>query len=459
MRIIVGLIVRLAVVTLLCLAAASVFVTMTTDREPRSETEASASRVVRQMRFDAWKELIWRGPDSGMATIAVPDLATARWLQLISPGVCVTLRSPAGADEAARSLCGAIGGIGPAAPAWFEALYPRLFDEEPPVTRAVLVNGREDGVVEAQADQDARLRQVWQRIHVSIAVAAAMAAAIALSASAVIGSALWPAALISGALRQIGRGDYGVALPSFRATGFDRIARAVEDLAGQLAAATHERAELLRRIFDVQEEERRVIARELHDEFGQCLVAIEARAAVLEGDLHDPDQIADATAIGETARRMMASLRSALAQLRPPDLAEVGLETALRRLVARLRGAFPNTLCRVETRSTLPPLSDGVSLVLYRFAQEALTNALRHGRAQHVVLEVEHCATDAIRLTVEDDGGGDPTSLTGAEGYGLVGLRERVAAHDGRMGVERGAAGFRLAAVLPINPALAAAMR
>ena len=458
MRIIMGLIARIAAVTLLCLAAAAVYVTMSTDRDLKAETEASARRVVREMRFDAWRQLIWRGSDTQVSTISVPDLSAARWLQLISPGVCISLRPPAGADAEPRSLCGALSGVGPAAPDWFEAVYPHLFAPGPTVTRAVLVDGREEGVLQATADPGARVRQVWQRIHVSIGVAAAMAAATAILASLAIGRALWPAGLIVGALRRIGRGDYAVRLPSFRTTGLDSIARAVEDLGQKLACVTREREELLRRVFDVQEHERRVIARGLHDEFGQCLVAIEARAAVLEADLEAHQGIDDARAIRDTATRMMGSLRTALAQLRPPELSELGLVSALRQLIGRLRGAFPTAHCRIESPSALPALPSGIDLVLYRVAQEALTNALRHGRAQNVVLQVAYSrVAGTARLSVEDDGGGDPACLTGSDGYGLLGLRERVTAHGGSLKVERGAAGFRLAAVLPVGRSVAAA--
>ncbi|WP_019903276.1 histidine kinase [Methylobacterium sp. 77] len=463
MRLLAGLIARILIVTLLCLGAASLWVMRETGRAIRAETEASAERVVRDLRFSAWHELMWRGQDArftGMPAWSAipPDLAKASatlrgWLHMIGPGVCVVVRLTepgAVAGEGAAPICGAWAGLGSPAPPWFGALQEHLFGRDETVTRAVLVNGREAGLVSAKPDGDAGLRQTWQRVRVSVGVAAAMAAGIAILASILIGWALWPAGMIVDRLRQLARGSEARRLPRFRSAEFDRIAGAVNDLGRQLAENRSNHASLMRRLFAVQEEERRAIALDLHDEFGQCLTATEALATAIEVSSDDrPDIAADARMIVATTMRMMAGLRSALAHLRPPDLAEIGFSASLHRLAAQT-GTRAGPACRIDLQGDLDDLPGPLGITLYRIAQEGLTNAIRHGRSRTVWMRAEARPGAMVSLTVEDDGGGHPSGLTSEAGQGVLGMRERVAAHGGSLVIERAALGIRLIATLPL---------
>ena len=100
---------------------------------------------------------------------------------------------------------------------------------------------------------------------------------------------------------------------------------------------------------------------------------------------------------------------------------------------------------RATSRSCRGPVAVG----LYRIAQECLTNALRHACARSIVVRVAADADDAVALSVEDDGGGDPASLAAGVGHGLLGIRERIAALGGSFAVGRAASGIRVAATIP----------
>ena len=236
---------------------------------------------------------------------------------------------------------------------------------------------------------------------------------------------------------------------------FGLIARAVNDLAERLAQTTAERVALTKRLFEVQEEERRALARDLHDEFGQCLTASMAFAASIEAgaSADRPDLAEDARAIARVASRMMTTLRDALARLRSQDLDELGLEACLVQLVAGWNTrAEPRALVHLDLRGDLAGVPSAIGTNVYRIAQECLTNAMRHGKPSAVYLRVERLASrdGALALTVEDDGGGDPMRVSAASGHGILGVQERIAAFGGSLSIGRAARGVRVAARIPL---------
>ena len=202
----------------------------------------------------------------------------------------------------------------------------------------------------------------------------------------------------------------------------------------------------------MQDEERRHLARELHDEFGQSLTAIAAQAAAAAhtAERECPPLLEECRGISRTTAGLMATLRGALVRLRPPDIEELGLALSLESLVANWNG-FEKGRTRFDIAVTgetgdLPP---SVCASLYRIAQEAITNAAKHAHARHVQLRLEAGQADIV-LSVEDDGettGGNPAAKAG---MGLLGMQERVASLGGTVRFERRAAGgARLVATIP----------
>jgi signal transduction histidine kinase len=140
-------------------------------------------------------------------------------------------------------------------------------------------------------------------------------------------------------------------------------------------------------------------------------------------------------------------------RLRPPDLDELGLEASLRLMVAAWNAQWgTRTRFRLEVDGDLASVSSQEALNVYRIAQECLTNAARHGKPRHVHLRVEHVAanSEAVALSVEDDGGGDASQISAASGHGILGIRERIAALGGSLSIASGARGVRVAAIIPL---------
>jgi signal transduction histidine kinase len=456
MPLLLHLIGRLVAAALLCLAAAVTWVMFDANRSIDAETAATADRVSQRLERLYWQKLLWRGGWSRDMLVPLPDWETLATVSIVSPGICVTFAPP---GEPPHKLCSQIEAVGASPPAFFAAVSDGLFGPPAPVRRDLTVHDSDAGFVIVAAVPDAALRLAWRQVSVVTGVAAVMALAIAMLAALMIGQALIPARTIIGGLRRLQRGDRSTPLPGFRTAEFNLIARAVNDLSAALARTDAARAALTVRLFQVQEEERRALARDLHDEFGQCLTATAALAASIEAGAprERADLADDARAIARIQKRMMENLRGALVRLRSQDIDEIGLEASLRQLVLdhNMRAA-PGAIFRLDVTGTLAAVPKQIAIDVFRIAQEGLTNAVRHGAPAEVRLCVARAGTageagaDAIALSVEDDGGGDTADIDGRRGHGLVGIRERIAAHGGSLSIARAARGLRLSAVIPL---------
>jgi two-component system, NarL family, sensor histidine kinase UhpB len=190
-----------------------------------------------------------------------------------------------------------------------------------------------------------------------------------------------------------------------------------------------ERRQSARRSLTAQEGERRRVAQELHDEIGQSLTAL-----VLQLDRlcrAAPESLSHEHAEArETARETLQEVRRIAQRLRPEALDELGLQTALAALAERVseQGAL-----RVVRRldDALPPLDPAAELVIYRIAQESLTNVLRHAHASHAELTLRADA-QGVTLQVGDDGRGVDGTQAGA---GIQGMRERALLVDATLAI------------------------
>lgn len=445
---------RLAAVMLLCLAGAVAWSMFDAHRSIQVDAAASADRVERQLQKLYWQKLVWKDGMARETLLPLTDWRTLTTLNLVSPGVCVTF-APPGAET--RQLCSQIEALGAPAPDWFKMVDGWLFGPHPAIARPLAPRAINPGLVTTAAHPEAALRQAWKQVSVVASVAGAMAAAVCLLAALTIGLALRPARAIIAELRQLEKGDYAPRLPRFRAAEFNHIARAVNTLAEKLSRTRAVRAALTARLFHVQEEERRSLARDLHDEFGQCLTATVALATLIEANAGPgQDEAArDARAIITQQRKMMETLRGTLARLRSQHIEEVGLEASLRQLVADYNAqSTSKAVFRLTVAAQLAALPRQMAVDVYRIAQECLTNAARHGTPTEVKLSVGYASTasgpEAIALTVEDDGGGDAAKIRLAPGFGVLGIQERLAALGGSLSIGRAAKGVRLAAIIPI---------
>jgi signal transduction histidine kinase len=243
----------------------------------------------------------------------------------------------------------------------------------------------------------------------------------------------------------------------------EELATLAQDLESQVAARSAELRhaldvlrsdeqrlrELSSRAVDMQESERRAIARELHDSVGQALTAIRLQLQVL-GASGVPGAAGAVERMLGLVDGSLGEIRRAVQRLGPAVLEDLALDEALRRLV----DDFPSTTQRVlRLRLADVTLAPALETTCYRVVQEALTNVMRHAEASRVEVEVIADAA-SLRVEVRDDGRGLPVGEAATEqGSGLAGMEERVELLGGRLIVESAPGrGTVVRAELPLDP-------
>lgn len=244
---------------------------------------------------------------------------------------------------------------------------------------------------------------------------------------------------------------------------------------------------LANRLITAQEEERRNLVRELHDELGQSLTAIKSEATFISGRMEnrDADVYQSARGIVSVVSRIYDAVHAMMWRLRPSTLDELGLGDAVEGLVRAWRARHPRIRCRLEMSGELDSLGEAVNITVYRIVQECLTNVIRHAAASNVNITLERSSSGAgaddqrdpptlvssagmtrqselskttpsettLRLVVEDNGRGMDieNAKKRADGLGLLGMRERLEALGGTLVLasEIGK-GLRLSAKIPI---------
>jgi signal transduction histidine kinase len=210
--------------------------------------------------------------------------------------------------------------------------------------------------------------------------------------------------------------------------------------AQQMAALTH-------RVISAQEEERRHLALELHDEALQ-------QAMLVVRQLSDASNMADVAEVMPLARSVATSLRRTCLELRPPLLDELGLREAFHWLARQTRERSGGRLaieivCQGNWQMRLPA---DVELALYRVGQEALSNIFKYAGASRVVMRLKRCSDDTISLLIADNGRGMQQHRPQAENLGLAGMHERMVAIGGRLRIRSSPGrGVIIRAVYPAN--------
>jgi signal transduction histidine kinase len=196
-----------------------------------------------------------------------------------------------------------------------------------------------------------------------------------------------------------------------------------------------EKRYLAQKCMAVQEEERRYLARELHDELGQCITAIQADAAIIQ-DLSgacDSRLKASAGAILGVSSRIYEVVHSLMLRYRPGVLDDLGLVETIRDEINGWQARQPDTVYTLNFTGDLDALGEELNICVYRIIQESLTNIAKYARASSVHIDIALTpagSTRQLRVEVQDNGAGfDPGEIVG--GFGLVGMRERVEARQG----------------------------
>jgi two-component system sensor histidine kinase UhpB len=363
---------------------------------------------------------------------------------LRSPAGEVLYRSPAATYKAGRE-----------APQWFARLLaPRV------PKHTFFLPGGVQLVVGANASRP--ILDAWDDLRRLFLIGALMLVIVNGLAFWLVNLALAPFPVIAAGLARIEEGDLAFRLPElagFEAhsigAAFNRMAQAVQDKvraerkASEAETRLEEGRELARLVEQRVEEERRLIAHELHDEFGQSVTAIRSLAMAIVTQSQNPSMSDAARLISDEAGRLYDAMHGLIPRLVPLSLDTLGLADTLENLVRDWQRRYPAV--RLSARHDLSAeLGPTVTLTIYRVAQEGLVNALRHAQATQVQIDL-HSNANHIALTVTDDGVGLAPDWSRPGHFGLRGLADRVEHLGGSFTVaNREPHGVRLSAEIPL---------
>lgn len=270
----------------------------------------------------------------------------------------------------------------------------------------------------------------------------------------VIGKYLAPIDTILKGLSGIEKGEYQ-ELPHFRLPELDRISQQFNHMAKVLLASKAKNKLLTQRSLEIQEEERRHLAQELHDELGQTIAAIKAVAVAISNS-KVPDKIhidSSVKTIIQYSDHIYQVAKSMMHRLRPSVLDELGLIKALQNMIDEWNSRQDDIFCHFSFSDIPPDLSESLKISLFRIIQESLTNALKHSHASQVSISMNKFASageERINLTIEDDGVGLDENKT-MSGLGLPGIKERVEMNNGTFELtsEKGK-GIKIEIIVPV---------
>jgi two-component system sensor histidine kinase UhpB len=342
-----------------------------------------------------------------------------------------------------------------AIPGWFAALFRHDAGiREIPI----IFGGRQLGMVRIAGQPTDEAAEVWKDLS-EIAMVAAIAS---LSATSLLylalGRILHPLRALSQGLRLLEQGDFRCRLQQPRVRELGDIAQSFNALASALDAEKLDNARLNRRLITVQDDERRQIAMELHDELGPCLFGLKANAASLGKCTRQlPEDAAvlvreRVATLRDIVDRIQTTNRRVLKKILPMAVGHAPIADVIAHLIADFERHDVDHSITLDARGVARSYGDCTDLTIYRCVQEGLTNAARHSHARSIRVTLVHHEGSSLSLSIQDDGLGMSSNVK--RGLGLTAMEERVRALGGTVDIRSGVwAGTCLNISIPLDNA------
>jgi two-component system, NarL family, sensor histidine kinase UhpB len=314
-------------------------------------------------------------------------------------------------------------------PCWFiEIIGVPAIGASFPVT----IGGNRIGDIVFSPDLSADIFEKWIAFLAIACSGAALMVLTGLVAYFTAGSALRPLRNLGEGLTRMRNGDYDRLIPASGPPEIRQSCEEANELARTLSRLSQDNRSLLRQIVSLQDDERRDVARELHDELGPLLFGIRANTvALLEAMPGDKEGLGSpAKGILESVEALQQANRRVLDRLRPLHIQELGLEKSIQTLLQNARSQAPDLKLTAHIDPRLNAIDGLLSQTVYRVIQEGVTNVLRHAKARS--MNVEAVLRDRqLIIEISDNGIGFPANRV--FGRGLTGMQERVRALSGTL--------------------------
>ena len=325
------------------------------------------------------------------------------------------------------------------APQWFESLLNRFTSPWTTSIRSIEYQGKVLGKLIITPDPDYEYAEKWKQLKELLTLVFIFFILVNLSVIWAVAQALKPTESIFNALNALEEGKLETRLPKFKVPELARIGEKFNLMIIKLQGSIKQNHKLTQELITLQEQERKSIARDLHDEFGQCLTAINTDASVIlkASEKKYPELKGSAQAIAQLSRHLTEIVSGLLQQLRPGVLEELGIEAAINDLVESWGARNDEVACKVSIDPIADVLDESRSITLYRLIQECLTNITKHAGATEFHLHIFYerkGIKNGLHVEIMDNGKGFDANNT--KGLGLPGMRERIEGLNGQLSIK-----------------------
>ncbi|HEC60465.1 hypothetical protein LCGC14_0625220 [marine sediment metagenome] len=419
---------RILLIALICLISSAFYVLYQTDKQAKHEANFTASRISDQVKTQML-QMFARNDFSS------PFPNTELWPDINNlSGSCIQFLSRS--NKRSRNLCQQITEAERTWPVWFGTLYQHLFSPDFEVRKVFSFNAMTYGSIVVTSNTRIETARAWNNLRAVIGVLFVSIFAVSILVYITINRMLNPAKIIVNGLEKMRDGRLDTRLPSFDIDEWKRTSETINQLASSQEQVIAENQQLALKLLNIQEEDHRYIARELHDEFGQCLAGINAVTASIKqtAKQHSPELVEELNTISPITAHMMDVLRSMLTRLRPAEVDDLGLTTSLKKLLNNWNNRSNGSTRYVLTiNGDIDNLPDPLPVNIYRIVQECLTNIAKHAHASLADVIINSQPNHYIQLEISDDGIADVDEFDNTLGVGLLGIRERVMALGGKI--------------------------
>jgi len=334
-------------------------------------------------------------------------------------------------------------------PAWFVKLMDVTTSDGTEIRRVIYASGRAIGELVITPDSSFEIEEIWNDTQGLLWLVAIFFVAVNAMVYWALKKALQPVGSVINALNALEEGELDARLPQFELPELAGLSIKFNAMAQTLQQSIKSNHRLTQKIIRVQEDERKSLARELHDEIGQCMTAINVDAMAIANSRDLTAAKRSAIAISDVSMQILDMVHNMLQRLRPGVLDELGLSIALDEYVYGWRERNIGVSSCISIAKDLGEMDDEVALAAYRIIQESLTNITRHANARRMTLSVIREKEELV-IAIEDDGIG--FNLASFGGYGLAGMRERVEGLGGTFGLTTAPkSGTKISVRLPIH--------
>ena len=312
------------------------------------------------------------------------------------------------------------------------------------------ISGKDIGYIKLTPDPTSEFNEIWEQFKSSLLVTIIFIILINVSIFIIFSRILSPINQLIFSFDRLAKKQFNVSVPLPKIIEFNALAKKFNAMARQLKKNNEEILRLNRAIVNIQEDEKKSISRDLHDDFAQSLAAIQAEAFVATENESRAFKDKQLKKIISTSKLMIQDLRTLLRRLNLGIIDEVGIESALNDLIDQWikKNNQKNVMLEINISEKLDSLDKRQIVNLYRIVQECLTNISKHSDSKKTSISITEQGDD-LEIIIRNNG--IRKSKIETSGLGLLGMRERVATINGSFSAKRSKNIFTVKILIPLT--------